>query len=206
MKLKHFCIIVATTAALTVASSAVTVSLIGVANASAGLITLNGTAVSGRAIFVTTTGSDVRDGAFASLSPLLLNPGLTSANFDSALATLIGTTTAASPGIVRSVNFSNGVLASNATQEMGDAGNLTHLFLVAESGTDVLGFGAYTGGNVPTLGSVTFTPATAGDGIGIGTSVLNSGSGFQLAAVIPEPSAALLGALGALGLLRRRRN
>jgi hypothetical protein len=30
-------------------------------------------------------------------------------------------------------------------------------------------------------------------------------SGFQLAAV-PEPSAALLGALGALGLLRRRRN
>ncbi|MBJ7284451.1 MAG: PEP-CTERM sorting domain-containing protein, partial [Akkermansiaceae bacterium] len=42
-------------------------------------------------------------------------------------------------------------------------------------------------------------------GLGVGTSVGSAvgTSGFQL---VPEPSAALLGALGSLGLLRRRRN
>ena len=41
--------------------------------------------------------------------------------------------------------------------------------------------------------------------LGVGTSTYSATgtSGFQL---VPEPSAALLGALGALGLLRRRRN
>jgi hypothetical protein len=40
-------------------------------------------------------------------------------------------------------------------------------------------------------------------GIGTGPVAVNS---FQLVNAVPEPSAALLGALGALGLLRRRRN
>jgi hypothetical protein len=40
-------------------------------------------------------------------------------------------------------------------------------------------------------------------GIGTGPVSVNS---FQLVNAVPEPSAALLGALGALGLLRRRRN
>jgi hypothetical protein len=55
------------------------------------------------------------------------------------------------------------------------------------------------GGAAPVIGTFgTFTGNAGGQGSGTFTTL-------QLA-VIPEPSAALLGALGALGLLRRRRN
>jgi MYXO-CTERM domain-containing protein len=79
------------------------------------------------------------------------------------------------------------------------------MILSGESGGLVNAIGAYKGPIVPSLGAVTFNPTNSSDSIGIGTSVFTAGSpnsGFQL---IPEPSAALLGALGALGLLRRRR-
>jgi len=56
------------------------------------------------------------------------------------------------------------------------------------------------GGTAPQFGSFgTFT----GNASGFGSSTFQT---LQLAAVVPEPSAALLGAIGALGLLRRRRN
>jgi hypothetical protein len=57
------------------------------------------------------------------------------------------------------------------------------------------------------VGALSLTSATLTD-LGQGTSVYaaTGTSGFQLASIpVPEPSAALLGALGALGLLRRRR-
>jgi hypothetical protein len=56
------------------------------------------------------------------------------------------------------------------------------------------------GGAAPKIGSFgTFT----GDASGFGSSTYQT---LQLAPAVPEPSAALLGAIGALGLLRRRRN
>ena len=85
---------------------------------------------------------------------------------------------------------------------------------MAESGGFITGIGAYTGSNAPASGAVTFNPAGSGDSLGIGTSVFAAAttgptqpvSGFQLKSAIPEPSTALLGAISALGLLRRRRN
>ena len=65
---------------------------------------------------------------------------------------------------------------------------------------------AFFPANVTAAGS---TPVSIATGAAItplanaGTVTLNS---FALVPLVPEPSAALLGALGALGLLRRRRN
>jgi hypothetical protein len=218
MKLKLLSIFVAATAAATSTSSAVTVALAGIANTSVGLVTLDpdgaGAALrataSGRAIFVSVT--DALTGVSASMSTLLASATSTGAQFDTALATLIGSTTATDPGIIRSTTFTNGVLASTGNVDAGAQSNSTYLFLVAEAGGFITGIGAYTGTNVPAGGAVTFNPTNAGDSLGVGTSVLAAAgggqpiSGFQLAAAVPEPSAAMLGALGALGLLRRRRN
>lgn len=215
MKIKLLSILLAATAAFTGTSSAVTVALAGIANTSVGFVTLDTdgagpsplAVVSGRAIFVSTTDSLV--GVSASMNALLASANSTPAQFDAALAALIGTTTSTDPGIVRSTTFTAGGLTSSGNQEMGDLANKTYLFLVAEAGGFITGIGAYTGTNVPAGGAVTFNPANAGDSLGVGTSVFASGSpnsGFQLAPVtVPEPSAALLGAIGALGLLRRRR-
>jgi len=108
-------------------------------------------------------------------------------------------------------------MTSTGSVQLGNAANSTYLFLVSEASGIITGIGAYTGSAVPNAGSVTFNPAFAGDSLGIGTSVLAAAtttpsvqpvSGFQLksaVAAIPEPSAALLGAIGALVLLRRRR-
>lgn len=58
-------------------------------------------------------------------------------------------------------------------------------------------------GAPPVLGNVgTFTGNAAGPN-GAGSSIYTT---LQLVTPVPEPSAALLGAVGALGLLRRRRN
>jgi hypothetical protein len=208
-KTKLAAIVIAATAAMSGVSSAVSLSLLGFANTSVGLITLEGaTGQSGRAIFIATT-ADINTSIFNNLNPLLV-AGTTSAQLNTALATAIGTTSGTSPGIVRTFNFSGSAMSTTGSVELGAIGNNTYLVLVSETGGLVNGFGAYTGADVPSLGSVTFNPANAGDSIGIGTSVFAgpagpAASGFQLAAV-PEPSAALLGALGALGLLRRRRN
>ena len=235
MKIKLMSLFVAATAVFSSTSHAVTLSLAGIANTTVGLITLDPdnrapfppaavtdnagrAAVSGRAIFVSTT--DALTGVAASMNALLAVVTSTPGAFDTALTTLIGATTTTDPGIVRNATFAAGVLASTGSVDLGNSGNSTYLFLVAESGGFITGIGAYTGSAVPTTGSVTFNPAFAADGLNVGTSVLSAAttanpptvpftqpvSGFQLAAAVPEPSAALLGALGALGLLRRRRN
>jgi hypothetical protein len=67
---------------------------------------------------------------------------------------------------------------------------------VSQSGTQFFGVGASSFA-LPTTNSATLT-VTATDG--------QNGAANVSFGVIPEPSAALLGALGALGLLRRRRN
>jgi hypothetical protein len=89
------------------------------------------------------------------------------------------------------------------------------MFLVAEAAGFITGIGAYTGPAIPGApGVLTFNTGNANDSLGVGTSTLIAAgaggggpvSGFQLAAAVPEPSTALLGAFGALALLRRRRN
>jgi hypothetical protein len=220
MKLKLLSVIVAATAAASSTSNAVVIALGGVANTatSIGLITLDPdgaganprAAVSGYAIFVSVTSS--LSGVDTSMNSLLASGTTTKSQFDTALSTLIGSTSATSPGIVRNATFTNGVLTSSGNVELGSISNKTYLFLVSEANSYITGIGAYTGANVPSTGAVTFNSANAGDTLGVGTSVLAAASGglpisgFQLAYAVPEPSAALLGAVGALGLLRRRRN
>ena len=65
--------------------------------------------------------------------------------------------------------------------------------------------GAGTAGMIiPANGATVFQGASTNAGGDLGGSVPNSS--FAAVALVPEPSTALLGAIGALGLLRRRRN
>lgn len=108
----------------------------------------------------------------------------------------------ADPGAVRSnVAFTNGAVTSSAVTELGAVGNRIYVWIQSNDGVH---WGAYKGITVPALGSVVINSASVTD-IGAGTSVYSATgtSGFQLST--PEPSTALLGAIGALGLLRRRR-
>jgi len=110
------------------------------------------------------------------------------------------------PGAVRSnVSFTNGALTSSGSVELGAAGNKVYVWIQS---TDATSYGAFKQtAVVPSVGSVVMNSQSLSD-LGVGTSVYSSTgtSGFQLAfAPVPEPSAALLGMLGALGLLRRRR-
>ena len=225
MKIKLLSFFMAATVVSTTVSNAAVISVAGIANSTnnIGLITLDPTetpsvalrsTVSGRAIFVSVT--DALVGVASSMDTLLASTSTLPAAFDTALATLIGSTSSTDPGVVRNATFTNGVLASTGTVQLGDVGNKTYLFLVSESGGVITGIGAYTGSNAPASGAVTFNAAGSGDSLGIGTSVFAAAttsptqpaSGFQLksaVAAIPEPSAALLGAIGALVLLRRRR-
>jgi hypothetical protein len=90
----------------------------------------------------------------------------------------------------------NGLTLNDSTQ-----------FLIAKSAIQFLG----TDDDIPTATTVTFRPETTTVLFGSVVADMKTTSsdtsvtpGFQMAP-IPEPSAALLGALGALGLLRRRR-
>jgi MYXO-CTERM domain-containing protein len=110
------------------------------------------------------------------------------------------------PGAVRSaISFTNGAVTSSGSVELGAVGNRMYVWM---SSTDGTSYGAYKGITVPSLGGIVMNSNTLTDlGVGTSTYAATGTSGFQLAyAVVPEPSAALLGALGALGLLRRRRN
>jgi hypothetical protein len=232
MKTKLYSIFAACTVLASTNSYGVTLTGTIIANTSVGLITLDGdntapfppgslindydrAAVSGRAIIVSVTNALNEANVKSSMELLLSSTTSTGSNFDSSLSALITAVntvdSSSNPGVVRSANFTNGAITSGASSQYGSASNKTYLFLVAENGGFITGIGAYTGSNVPATGSLTFNPAFCGDTLGVGTSVLTAASGgqpisgFQLAAV-PEPSAALLGALGALGLLRRRRN
>jgi hypothetical protein len=106
------------------------------------------------------------------------------------------------PTTVRTPAFSNGAITSTGNSELGAVSNRIYVWIQSGDGNS---WGGYKGNTVPSLGSVVINSGALTD-LGQGTSVYNSTgtSGFQLA-YIPEPSAALLGALGALGLLRRRR-
>ncbi|MCP5543557.1 MAG: hypothetical protein H7A49_06580 [Akkermansiaceae bacterium] len=115
------------------------------------------------------------------------------------------------PGAIRSnIAFTNGAVTSPGAAELGAVGNKTYVWM---SSNDNLSYGLFQGPNVPSLGAVTLNSATMTEDL-IGTSTFSgiagttsgpdTASGFQLA-FVPEPSAALLGAFGALGLLRRRR-
>lgn len=108
------------------------------------------------------------------------------------------------PGAVRSnIAFTNGAVTSSGAVEMGAAGNKTYVWFNSTNGDS---WGLFQGPDVPALGAVTLNSASmTEDLIGTSTYSATGTSGFQLASV-PEPSAALLGAVGALGLLRRRRN
>lgn len=153
--------------------------------------TVNGTA------YIYSTSTDI-----VSLDPSLID---TRAEFEALITN--------NPGVVRSaISIVNGAITSSASTDLGAAGNRLYVWF---SSNDGLSYGAYKGIVVPSLGSVVINSASLSD-IGVGTSVFtgtagvssgaNTASGIQLAyAAIPEPSAVLLGALGALGLLRRRR-
>jgi hypothetical protein len=230
MRLKLITTLLAASAALTSISSGVTVTVAGFANTTVGLVTLDKdgagpelrAAVSGQAIFVSVT--TALTGVSASMETLLGSTTSTMAQFNTALGSLIsaGNVIEAStnPGIIAGASrtFTNGAIspATVTGRQGGSAGNFTYLFLVAEEAGFITGIGAYTGPSIPSLaGTLTFNPTNANDGLGVGTSILAAAttgpvqpiSGFQLAPVnaIPEPSTMLLGALGALGLLRRRR-
>lgn len=107
------------------------------------------------------------------------------------------------PGVVRSnIAFTNGAVTSSASTELGAVGNKTYVWF---NSTDTQFFGLFQGANVPALGAVTLNSNTmTEDLIGTSTYTATGTSGFQLVS-IPEPSAAFLGAVGAFGLLRRRR-
>lgn len=107
------------------------------------------------------------------------------------------------PGVVRSsIAFTNGAVTSPGAVELGAVGNKTYVWM---NSTDSKSYGLFQGPNVPSLGAVTLNSATmTEDLIGKSTYAAAGTSGFQLASV-PEASTALLGVLGALGLLRRRR-
>lgn len=208
MKINKLVGIIASVVGLLSSAQAVTVNLAVVTNnTTVGLVTLDGATVNGTAYLVS------RTGAIASTTAIsdFITSGGTLTEFNTLVTTLAGTVTATSPGLVRTVGFTNGLLTTTGGQEMGNAANRTYLFIASvDVNNNVTGLGFYAGPNVPAAGAVTFNPTTSTDTVGLGTSVFAAGSppsGFQLASVtvVPEPSMALLGALGALGLIRRRR-
>ena len=109
------------------------------------------------------------------------------------------------PGVVRSsIAFTSGAVTSTGSVNLGAVGNIVYLWLQT---TDASNIGLYKDASVvPSVGAVTINSATMNDLIGTSNYTASGTSGFQLAPAVPEPSAALLGAFGVLGLLRRRRN
>ena len=174
-------------------SSAATIGVTVIANntgtignitAGASATLLTGTAY----IYVTTTELGAAD--FASFSAG--TTALAKTNFEALLA---------APTPLRTASFTNGVIASTGNLSL-NPGEKSYVFFDATTY-----YGIYQGANVPSSGAVTINPSNNLEDLK-GTSAVQSfsgtTSGFQLVAV-PEPSAALLGMLGALGLLRRRR-
>jgi hypothetical protein len=157
--------------------------------------------------FVTTSGATPRTlvtglGFLYSSATELTAANVSAVTTRSGFEALIG----ADPGVVRSnLAITNGALSSTGQSDIGAVGNNLYLWLQS---TDGGLYGLFkSNGDVPSLGTVSITSATMGDLIGTSVYQANAAggtnsSGFQL---IPEPSVALLGALGVLGLVRRRR-
>jgi autotransporter-associated beta strand protein len=82
------------------------------------------------------------------------------------------------------------------------------IFILLNDGTDAI-TGTYTGfaqgATVSNYGGFSWQISYTANNTGVGTGTFTGGNDIALIAVIPEPSVALLGALGALLLFRRRR-
>lgn len=172
------------------AANAVVITVTAQASTAAGLVTTgtgaSATLVSGTArIYSTTTDLTALDVA--------------SITTETAFVQLL-----TSPLTIRNLTVTSGAFSATGSTEAGTLANRTYLFI---SSTDGNSIGIFKGANVPNTGALTFTPAAISQDFK-GTSVVQTingfNSGWQLVA-IPEPSSALLGMLGALGLLRRRR-
>ena len=186
------------------AASAVTLTTTLIANTSTnvGLITtlVSGvnTAATGTAyIYSTSTELSAANVATNISSFILANPGVSYSrtSFEALLAN--------DPGVVRSaVAFTSGLVTSSASTNIGAVANKTYVWMSTSNGS----YGIFQGPNVPSVGAVTLNSATMTEDLaGTSTYTASGTSGFQLV-TIPETSTALLGAIGALGLLRRRRN
>ena len=92
------------------------------------------------------------------------------------------------------------VFVGNASTLAGStAWALQQVSTIAADSPNVQSYTAVPSGIAPVIGSLgTFTGAVNGASASYST--------LQLATAVPEPSAAILGVIGALGLLRRRRN
>jgi hypothetical protein len=110
------------------------------------------------------------------------------------------------PNDLPSIVTGNALIGRTLYSFNGNAANLNDstqfsLFQVATIADDTASENEYVinpAGITPIIG----TPGTFNGNAGGGAGVYNT---LNTAALIPEPSAALLGAIGALGLLRRRR-
>ena len=175
-------------------ANAVTLTTNIFANTSVGLIT---TLISGTRLGV--TGS-----AYLYSSTTQIAGDLSSVRTLEDFQALMTTDTLAVVGR-QNLTVTNGALSSTGTAELGAVGSNVYLWIQSGDGNS---YGLYQGADIPSLGTYTITPAGTSDLIGTSVfaaaSAPNVVSGYQLA-FVPEPSAALLGALGALGLLRRRR-
>lgn len=204
MKNKSFAIL-ATLAFSHGMANAVTLATNIFANATtAGLVTttLDGTPAAPRS---TVSGSAYLYSSSVQITALQVTTVTSRAQFEELLITNGGTA-------LRTTTITNGAITplsgTDANLDVGAAGNNVYVWMQNTAGTT---YGLFQSADVPNLGSLNITPTSA-TGDWIGTSVLSAAgtdpvtpiSGWQLYS-IPEPSAALLGALGALGLLRRRR-
>lgn len=99
----------------------------------------------------------------------------------------------------------------NGTVELGLAGAFTGLtfdkLFIARSATNSYDLGYYNGSTRTVLSTRTGMTGNDADAIGLYTDVRAAGSlrAVDNLVIIPEPGVALLGGLGLLGLLRRRR-
>ena len=129
-------------------------------------------------------------GTFSNILTSVSIAGLENKNF--AIVWVPGVLNASKPAQLPELTTSWGFIrGADWTLPTSDAGTFT------SSATDASGATSFFAPNATTGGALSTAFRT------VGTTPDAGGAGFG--AVIPEPSAALLGALGALGLLRRRR-
>lgn len=197
MKIKLATLILAAVASLGSAHAAV-IGLTGIANTTVGLVTHNVSAT-------TSTGTAYFFSSAVDLAPGDL-AGLVEAEGAAAKLAFFTGKLGSDPGLVRgSVAYTNGAMTSSGNVEMGAAGNNTYLLFISSDG---LWVGAFQNIDAPSVGTIVMNPASMTEDL-VGTSTLTNvsgtNSGFALVTVVPEPSIALLGALGVFGLIRRRR-
>ena len=175
-------------------ANAVTIGITGIANTTVGLVT------EGASASLVASGSVYFYSSATDLSPSSLDGILTAADPVAFFASKLGT----DPGQFRVAAFTNGAFTSSGASEVGAAGNNLYMLIVASGNTHV---GAFQNIDAPSLGTVVMNPSNMTEDL-VGTSTLQAfggtNSGYQLVAV-PEPSMALLGALGVFGLIRRLR-